>query len=237
METSMVWRRVGGWAAIAVLLLWLLAFGTSIVLGTQVFPGYADRFIPELIRVNLIVATLDGTIQLLLGVALVALALGVSSTLAASSTPLAQFGLLAGLIGGVFMVAAGAVLQENVFTVIFPTVEQNTQLATAMGVPDVTVLTAANALVAGGLRSTAAFGSGCAMVLWSVLAWKTRQLPTVLNGIGILTGVLFALTVWIGPLTGPFAFLGILIWHGWLGFRLIRSSRTPTMPATRPVHT
>jgi hypothetical protein len=234
MEATYTWRRVGGWAALAMVVLWLLAFVTAVVLGTQVFPGYADRFIPAKIQAHLIAATLDGTAQLLMGTALVALAFGLSFYLATPLTPLMQIALLAGIVGGVFMIAAGAGLQENVFTAIFSSAEQNAQLAAAMGVPDVTLINATNAVVAGGMRSTAAYGTGWAMVLWGIVALRTKRLPTMLNWIGIVTGVLFALTVWIGPFTGPIAFLGMLIWHGWLGVRLLRGTAARVMPANEP---
>jgi hypothetical protein len=59
--------------------------------------------------------------------------------------------------------------------------------------------------------------------LWSLTALKTHTLPRRLNWIGMIVALLFGLTVWIGPLTGPIAFLGLLIWHLWLGVLLVRS--------------
>ena len=223
MDTADTWRRVGGWASLAGLLLWLLAFVTAIVVVSSAFPGYVDRFVPANIQSHMFAATLDATLQLALGTVLVALAFGLSFYLTEPLTPLTQIALVAGLVGGIFMIAAGAGLQENVFGVAFGSQEQNTLAAATIGLPDLTVVNMTNGLVSGGMRSTAAYGSGWAMVLWGIAALRTKRLPTVLNWIGIVTGILFALTVWIGPFVGPVAFLGMLIWHTWLGVFLLRA--------------
>ena len=235
MNAPETWRRLGGWAALAVLLLWLVAFGTALVIQATIFPGYADRFVPAKIQAHLVATSVDATVQLVMGTALVALAFGLSYYLSTPLTPLTQLALVAGIAAGICMIAAGAVLQENAFSVVFPTAEQTTQLALAAGLPDLTAITVATTRVAGGLRSTAAYASGWAMALWSIAALRTKRLPAVLNGIGLVTAILFALTVWIGPLTGPVAFVGMLIWHAWLGVRLLHTTAAVVTPQAGPL--
>lgn len=155
-----------------------------------------------------------------------ALALPFSEYLAKPMTLLVRFALAAGLLSGVFLIAAGAGGQENVFQSVFPTAQQNLESARAIGLPDLTVLNMANNTVSGGMRSTSAYASGWAMVLWGVAALKTKKLPIALSWIQIVTGILFALTVWIGPVTGPFSFIGMLIWSIWLGIYLLRVKQT-----------
>ena len=211
-----------GWAALALFLLWLLAIVVAIA-QSSVFPGFSDQFIPAKIQTHVLMATLNWLLQLAIGTAVIALALPLSYYLATPLNMIMRFALVAGAIGGAFLVAAGAGGQENVFGSLFYTPEQASQPAKAIGTPDLTVINVANNLVAGGLRSTAAYATGWAMVLWSITALKTKRFPTILNWIGIISGILFALTVWIGPITGFPSFLGMQVWHIWLAIILLRS--------------
>lgn len=214
--------RFGGWSALSVCGLWIIAFGVAIAVST-VFPNFSDQFIPAKINANALAASLVWLTQIALGTAGVALALPISDYLSTSQNMLGRVALVAGIAGGMFLIAAGAGGQENVFVSTLYTSDQASQLANALQVPDLTVINVANDLVAGGLRSTAAYATGWAMLLWSIAAFKTRRLPIVLNGIGMVTGILYALTVWIGPIVGLFSFIGMLVWHLWLGLFLLRS--------------
>lgn len=211
-----------GWAALALFVLWLLAVAVAIA-QSSVFPGFSDQFIPAKIQANVLIATLNWLLQLAIGTVVIALALPLSYYLATPLNMVMRFALLAGVIGGAFLVAAGAGGQENVFGSLFYTPEQASQLAAAIGTPDLTVINVANSLVAGGFRSTAAYATGWAMVLWSITALKTKRFPPLLNWIGIIGGLLYALTVWIGPITGFPSFLALEVWHIWLGIVLLRS--------------
>lgn len=217
--------RLAGWAALAVFTGWILAFAGA-MLTSSAFPGAADQFIPAKIQANILLVSLGWLFQILLGSALMALALPFSDYLSKPMNRLVRFALIAGLLGGVFLIAAGAGGQENVFLSVFPTAQQNMESAKAIGQPDLTVLNMANNIVSGGMRSTAAYASGWAMVLWGIAALKTKKLPIALSWIQIVTGILFALTVWIGPITGPFSFIGMLIWSIWLGIFLLRVKQT-----------
>jgi hypothetical protein len=214
--------RLAGWSALSVLLLWLASFAGA-MLASSAFPGVADQFLPAKIQANVALASLPWLSQLALGTALVALAVPLSDYLASSAGWLYRFALISGIVAGLFLIAAGAGGQENVLTTAFHTPQQATDLAKAVGTSDLTVINVANDVVSGGMRSTAAYASAWSMVLWGIAALKTRKLPVALSWIQILTGVLYGLTVWIGPLVGPIAFLGMLIWSAWLAIYLLRA--------------
>lgn len=211
-----------GWLSIAMFVLWLLAIATAIVQATA-FPGFSDQFVPAKIQANILAASVGWVSQIALGTTTVALAIMFSDYLATPLILKVRFALAAGIVAGVFLVAAGAGGQENIFTSVLYSPEQASQLSAAMGTPDLTVINAANNLVAGGLRSTSAYAMGWAVVLWSLTALQAKKFPAVLNWIGMISGVLYALTVWIGPLTGFPALLGFLVWYLWLGILLVRS--------------
>jgi hypothetical protein len=217
--------RLAGWASLALLACWILALTGSIIT-SSVFSGAADAFIPEKIGANVLAASLGWFLQILLGSIMIMLSLPYSDYLAKPGNILVRFALIGGLLGGVFFIAAGAGGQENVFQSVFSTPEQNQAAAEAAGLADLTVINVANNLVAGGMRSTGSYMFGWAMVLWGAAALKSDKLPKVLCWIQIVTGVLFALTVWIGPISGPFSFLGMLFWSFWLGIFLLRMKRT-----------
>ncbi len=220
--TQSISGKTAGWASIAIFLLWILAVVSSIAQNVAL-PSLADAFIPARIQANILLISFGWFVQVVMGTAIVALALPLSYYLATPLTMTMRFALAAGVVAGAFMVAAGAGGQENVFVAVFYTPEMAGPLAKAIGTPDLTVINAANNLVAGGMRSTSAYALGWAVVLWSIAALKSGRFSRLLNWIGIISGVLFALTVWIGPFTGFPAFLGFLIWHLWLGITLIRA--------------
>lgn len=229
MQTNHVTTEVGspklaGGVALALFVLWLLALVVAIA-QMSVFPGFADQFIPAKIQANVLMATLNWLLQLAIGTAVIALALPLSYHLATPLNMMMRVALVAGVIGGAFLVAAGAGGQENIFGSVFYSPEQSSQLASAIGTPDLTVINVANSLAAGGFRSTAAYATGWAMVLWSITALKTKRFPAILNWIGIIGGILYALTVWIGPITGFPSFLAMQVWHIWLAIILLRSKR------------
>src|SRR5512138_3337338 len=131
--------QLAGWAALAVFVGWILAFAGA-MLTSSVFSGAADQFIPAKIQANIFLASLSWFTQIALGTALVALALPLSDYLSKPMSRLVRFALIAGLLGGVFFIAAGAGGQENVFLSVFPTAQQSMETAKAIGLPDLTVL-------------------------------------------------------------------------------------------------
>jgi hypothetical protein len=217
--------RGAGWASLVVFLCWILALA-GVFLASQAFPGTLDQFNPAKIQNNIVMASLGWFLQIALGTAYVALALLLSDYLAKPMTKIVRFALVGGLVGGIFLVAAGAGGQENVFMSVFTTPEQKQEQAQAIGAPDLSVLTMANSIAAGGMRSTSAYGQGWAMVLWGIAALKGRKLPAVLCWIQMITGLLYGLTVWIGPIVGPVAFIGMLVGSLWMGIFLLRVKQT-----------
>lgn len=203
-------------------MVWLLSLAFAIA-QSSAFPGFSDQFIPAKIQAHVLVATLNWLLQIALGTAIFALALPLSYYLATPLNMTMRFALVASIIGGAFFVAAGAGGQENVNQIFFYTPEQANQLAKAIGTPDLTVVNVVNGIVAGGFRSTASYAIGWAIVLWSITALKTKRFPIILNWIGIIGGILFALTVWFGPFTGLPSFLAMQVWHLWLAIILLRS--------------
>jgi hypothetical protein len=221
-NSESVSSKMIGRVALLLFILWLLAIVVAII-QSSVFPGFSDQFIPAKIQANILITTLNWLLQLAIGTAVIALVLPLSYYLATPLNMMMRFALIAGVIGGAFFIAAGAGGQENVFGSLFYTPEQASQLARAIGTPDLAVINVANNLVAGGFRSTAAYAIGWAMVLWSITALKTKKFPAILNWIGIIGGILFALTVWIGPITGFPSFLMMQVWYIWLAIILLRS--------------
>jgi hypothetical protein len=215
--------KQAGWLSIVLFVLWILAFADAAILQSRVFPNLSDQFVPAKIQANVVVATLGWLSQIAIGSAFFAFSLLLSEYLATPLSMLPRVACVAGIVAGVFLVAAGAGGQENVYVSVFYTPEQAGELARAIGTADLTVITATNNWVAGGFRSTSAYAQNWVMLLWSLTARKTRKLPRMLNWLGMIVALLLGLTVWIGPLTGPIAFIGLLIWHLWLGVLLVRS--------------
>ncbi len=221
--TEVVSPKLGGWVALALFVLWLLAFINAAVIQSQAFPKDADRFIPAKIQANALATTLDATLQLALGTVLVALALSLNDYLATPLTTFVRLGLVAGIVAGVCFVIAGAGLEDIIHTnILLPQFASG--IAKDLGIPDYPALSNATSLIVfNTMRAPASYALGWAMVLWSIAALRAKKLPAILNWIGIVAGTLFALTVWAGPIVGPFAFLGLLVWHLWLGIALLRA--------------
>ena len=221
--TSNMHAKRTGYAALGAIAILLLVFIYGIAIGSQVFPGITDPFIPAKIGANMLAASLNSTMQLVYGTAIIALAVLLSYYRPSPLSNVLRIALVAGIIGGAGFIAAGAISQEKVFLSVFYTPEQSMEMAQAIGTSDLTVINMALEMVAGGMRSAGSYAFGWALILWGIVALRARRFPAVLNWIGIASGVFFALTNWIGPIAGPFAFLGLIIWHIWLGIYLLRS--------------
>jgi hypothetical protein len=225
--------RPAAWAALATLLS-LLASLVIAGLGSSALPGTADRYIPTQVARNIPVLTADATLQLAFGTVLIVLAVTLGAYLAPGGI-IGRLALVAGILGGGAFIAAGAVLQETVFYSVFIDSNQASKLAAASGSKDLTALNLAISVVAGGLRSAGSYALGLAWVGWAVLGTRMRRLPRLLGLVGVIAGLGFALTNWIGPLAGPFAFFGSVIWLGGLVFVLFR--RTTPVAADRTATT
>ncbi len=209
-----------GYVALTTIGILFLVFIYGIAIASQVFPGVADSIIPAKIKANILASSLDSTLQLVYGTALIALAILLSYYHASPLTHVLRLALVAGIIGGAGFIAAGAISQEKVLMSVFWSPQQSTEVANAIGTPDHAVINMALNLTAGGMRSAGSYAFGWALILWGIAGLRAQRFPVVLNWIGMVSGVLFALTNWIGPIAGPLAFLGMIIWHVWLGIYL-----------------
>lgn len=221
--------RPAAWAALATLLTLLASFVIA-GLGSSALPGTADRYISSQVARNIPLLTADATLQLAFGTVLIVLAVTVGGYLVPGGV-IGRLALIGGILGGAAFIAAGAVLQETVFYSVFLGGGQASRLAAASGSKDLTALNLAIGVVAGGLRSSGSYLFGLASVGWGVLGMRTNRLPRLLGIVGLIAGLAFALTNWIGPFAGPFAFFGSLIWLGGLALVLFRR----TGPATRTI--
>lgn len=211
------------WAALAVFLLLLVSLAVA-GLGSAALPGAADRYVPARVADNLALLTGDATLQLLFGSAMIVLAATLGRYFGSDGL-IGWLSLAGGVLGGAAFIAAGAILQETVFYGVFVSSKEAGELAAASGGRDLTALNLAISVVAGGMRSAGSYAFGLAWIGWAVVGARTRQLPRLLSAVGIVAGLGFALTNWIGPLAGPFAFFGSLIWLSGLAFVLFRKAR------------
>jgi len=174
---------------------------------------------------NLAVLTADASLQVLFGSAMVVLAVTFGRFFGTGGLP-GRLAMIGGVIGGAAFIAAGAILQETIFYSLFVDSKQAADLAAASGAKDLTALNLAIGVAAGGMRSAGSYAFGLAWAGWAIAGARARQLPRPLSAIGIIAGVGFALTNWIGPLAGPFALFGSLIWLSGLAAVLFRRART-----------
>jgi hypothetical protein len=211
------------YAALAVFVLFLGALVVAVV-GSGALPGAADRYVPARVAENIAVLAADATLQLLLGSALIVMAVTLGRYLGTDEL-LGWLAMIAGVVGGAAFIAAGAIQQETVFYAVFVDSKQAGELATASGASDLTALNLAINVVAGGMRSVGSYAFGLAWIGWAVIGVRVGRLPRLLGAVGVVAGVGFALTNWIGPLAGPFAFFGSLLWLSGLAIVLFRRSR------------
>ena len=116
--------------------------------------------------------------------------------------------------------------QETVFYALFVDSKQTGELALAAGVTDLTGFNLLISVVAGGMRSAGSYAVGLAWIGWAVIGARSGRLPRPLSVVGVIAGLGFALTNWIGRLAGPFAFVGSLVWLAGLAIALLVRSRT-----------
>jgi hypothetical protein len=183
--------------------------------------------VPSKVADNLALVTADATVQLLLGSALVIMAVTLGRYLGLGGL-LGWLALVAGVIGGAGFIAAGAIQQETVFYSVFVTSKEATELAAASSANDLTGMNLAIGVVAGGMRSAGSYAFGLAWVGWAVIGARAGQISRWLSAAGVIAGVGFVLANWIGPFSGPLAFFGSVIWLFGLAFVLFRKARAIT---------
>ena len=162
-------------------------------------------------------------IWLALGVCLIFLSLALYERLKAGSPALAQAVTTFGLIYAVLVIVVGTLEISNLSTVVKLYGENPAQAATVW----LTLDSVATGLGGGG-------GETMVNALWilllSCVALQARELPRVLNYLGLVIGVAGILTVLLTSLLlmAVVYGLGLIIWLAWLGIVMLRRSPVST---------
>jgi hypothetical protein len=156
---------------------------------------------------------------LVFGVSLIFLSLALYDRLKAGSPALAQAVTTFGLIYAVLVIVVGTLEISNLSIVVKLYGENPAQAATVW----LTLDSVATGLGAGG-------GETMVNALWilllSCVALQARELPRVLNYLGLVIGVAGILTVLLPSLLlmAVVYGLGLIIWLAWLGIVMLRRS-------------
>jgi hypothetical protein len=162
-------------------------------------------------------------IFLVFGVSMIFLSLALHERLKAGSPARAQAVTTFGLIYAVLVIVIGTLSINNLSTVVKLYGENPAQAATAW----LTLDSVETGLGAGG-------GETIVSALWFLLlgwaALRARELPRVLNYLGVVIGVAGILSVALAPvalaslgLSAVYG-LGLIIWFVWLGIVMLRRS-------------
>ena len=160
----------------------------------------------------------DIIIYLVFGVGMIFLSLALYERLKAGSSALAQAVTTFGLIYAVLVIVVGTLSINNVSTVVKLYGENPAQAASVW----LTLDSVATGLGGGG-------GETMVNALWFLLlswaALRARELPRVLNYLGVVIGVAGILSVVLAlpALTAVYG-LGLIIWFVWLGIVMLRRS-------------
>ena len=158
-------------------------------------------------------------IYLVFGVSLIFLSLALYERLKAGSPALAQAVTTFGLIYAVLVIVVGTLEISNLSIVVKLYGENPAQAATVW----LTLDSVATGLGGGG-------GETMVNALWilllSCVALQARELPRVLNYLGLVIGVAGILTVLLPSLLlmAVVYGLGLIIWLAWLGIVMLRRS-------------
>lgn len=159
-------------------------------------------------------------IYLVLGVALIFLSLALHERLKVGSPALAQAVTTFGLIYAILVIVVGTLEISNLSTVVKLYGENPAQAATAWLTLDSVV-----AGLGGGGGETIVNALWFLLISW--VALRAKELPRILNFLGLVTGVAGILMVLLRSLsTAAVVYeLGLPIWLVWLGIVLLRSNK------------
>ena len=156
-------------------------------------------------------------IYLVFGVSMIFLALALYERLKAGSPALAQAVITLGLIWAVLIIVNGTLSINNVSTVVKLYGENPAQAATVW----LTLDSVETGLGANG-------GETMVSALWLLLlgwvALRAKELPRVLNYLGVVIGIAGILSVVVEPALAAVYGLGLIIWFVWLGIVMLRRS-------------
>ena len=214
-------QKIGGIAALIGAATNLLAIVTYIILAPKGFgsddPGQIVAFLADnqaFMRVWYLI------IYLVFGVSLIFLSLALYERLKAGSPALAQAVTTFGLIYAVLVIVVGTLEISNLSTVVKLYGENPAQAATVW-----LTLNSVETGMGGGGGETMVNGLWFLLLSW--VALRARELPRVLNYLGVVTGVAGILSVVLAlpALTVVYAF-GLIIWFVWLGIVMLRRSKS-----------
>jgi len=213
-------QKMGGIAALIGAATNLLAIVMFITLGPKGLgsdnPGQVVAFLADnqaLMRVWYVIS------YLVFGVSLIFLSLALYERLKAGSSGLAQAVTTFGLIYAVLVIVVGTLEISNLSMVVKLYGENPSQAATLW----LTLNSVVKGLGGGG-------GETIVNALWILLlswaALRARELPKVLNYLGLVIGVAGILTVFLTSLLlmAVVYGLGLIIWLAWLGIVMLRKS-------------
>ncbi|MCJ7641962.1 MAG: DUF4386 family protein [Desulfobacterales bacterium] len=160
----------------------------------------------------------DQVIFLVFGVSLIFLSLALYERLKAGSPALAQAVTTFGLIYAVLVIVIGTLSINDVSTVVKLYGENPAQAATVW----LTLDSVETGLGAGGGETAV---SALWLLLLSWVALRARELPRVLNYLGVVICVAGILSVVLASLGLSAVYgLGLIIWFVWLGIVMLRSN-------------
>ncbi len=213
-------QKIGGIAALIGAATNLLAIVMFITLGPKGLgsdnPGQSVAFFAD----NQ--AILRGwylIIYLVFGVSLIFLSLALYERLKAGSHVLVQAVTTIGLIWAILVIVMGILSINDLSTVVKLYGENPAQAATVW-------------LTLNSVEKGLGNNGGETMVnaLWFLLlswtALRVRELPRVLNYLGVVTGSAGILSVVLLPALAAVYGLGLIIWLAWLGIVMLRSSKS-----------
>jgi hypothetical protein len=213
-------QKIGGIAALIGAATNLLAIVMFITLGPKGYgsdnPGQVVAFLSDnqaFMRGWYVI------IYLVFGVGLIFLSLALYERLKAGSPVLVQAVTTFGLIWAVLVIVMGTLSINDLSTVVKLYGENPAQAATAWVTLD---------SVESGLGNNG--GETMVNALWFLLlswtALRARELPRVLNYLGVVTGAAGILSVVLQPALAAVYGLGLITWLAWLGIVMLRSSKS-----------
>jgi Domain of unknown function (DUF4386) len=156
-------------------------------------------------------------IFLVFGVSMIFLSLALYERLKAGSPALAQAVTTFGLIYAVLVIVIGTLSINNLSTVVKLYGENPAQAATVW-----LTLDSVETGLGGGGGETIVNALWLLLLSWAAL--RARELPRVLNYLGVVIGVAGILEVVLLPALAAVYGLGLIIWFVWLGIVLLRSN-------------
>jgi hypothetical protein len=156
-------------------------------------------------------------IYLVFGVSMIFLLLALYERLKAGSPALAQAVTTFGLIWAVLVIVIGTLSINNLSTVVKLYGENPAQAATVW-----LTLDSVETGLGGGGGETIVNALWLLLLSWAAL--RARELPRVLNYLGVVIGVAGILEVVLLPALAAVYGLGLIIWFVWLGIVLLRSN-------------